>query len=239
MESHNGIARTSLGPKFFWLTAKVLRDDCIGSIENILCTAIVLFENNHAHFIKGIFKLSDVTEVGTAECINRLIGVAHHAHVVMTGRQTEHDFVLRNVRVLIFVYQDVLESVLVRSQNIGMHTEQTHDIHQQVVKVHCSGFEQTLLIFTVNLGVFAVKNMGCSFGGLRGRNQFVLPIRNHCMHGSGREALDIKSHIANDVAREPLCIGLVVNTESLGVPNTFAMNAQNSHARRVERRYPH
>ena len=49
-----------------------------------------------------------------------------------------------------------------------MHAEQPHDIDQQVVKVHCSGFEQALLIFAVNLGVFAIKNMSGSFGGLRG-----------------------------------------------------------------------
>ena len=113
METNDGIAGTSFGPEFFWLAAKVLGNDCVGSIENVLGAAIVLFKNNHAHFIKSIFKLADITEVGATECINRLIGVSHHAHVVMTGRQTEHDFVLRNIRVLIFVNQDVLETVLV------------------------------------------------------------------------------------------------------------------------------
>ena len=113
METNDGIAGTSFGPEFFWLAAKVLGNDCVGSIKNVLGAAIVLFKNDNAHFIKGIFKLADVTEVGATECINRLIGVAHYAYVVMTGRQAEHDFILRNIRVLIFVNQDVLETVLV------------------------------------------------------------------------------------------------------------------------------
>ena len=141
-----------------------------------MCAAIVLFEKDNAHFIKSIFELSDITEVGPAECVDRLIGVTDNTHVLVASREAQNYLVLRNVRVLVFVNHDVLESILIRSQHVGMHAEQTHDIDQEVIKIHGSGLDQTLLVFAVNLGVFAIKNMRGLFGGLRGRHQFVLPI---------------------------------------------------------------
>ena len=141
VESHNRIARSGFGPEFFGFTSKVLCDHRVSSIKNILCAAIVLFEKDNAHFIKSIFELSDIAEVGPAECVDRLIGVTDNTHVLVASREAQNYLVLRNVRVLVFVNHDVLESILVRSQHVGMHAEQTHDINQEVIKIHGSGFE--------------------------------------------------------------------------------------------------
>ena len=112
MKANNLLAWSRLSPQIFWLAREVLCDHRIGRIKNRLRAAVILLKDNHAYFVKGIFKLSDVTKISATKSINGLISIANDANIVMTCRKLQHDFVLRDIRILIFVYQNIFEPLL-------------------------------------------------------------------------------------------------------------------------------
>ena len=59
------------------------------------------------------------------------------------------------------------------------------------------------------------------------------------MNPARREPLGVERKIANDVAREPLCVGLVVDAEASWIAEQVGVRAQDSHARGVEGADPH
>jgi hypothetical protein len=81
---------------------------------------------------------------------------------------------------------------------------------------------------------------GLSLGlGLIRRDQLVLPQADLAVHRPRGKALGIQPQIADDVARQALGIGLVVDAEVARVPEHLGVRAQDAHARRVERAHPH
>ena len=57
--------------------------------------------------------------------------------------------------------------------------------------------------------------------------------------GAGREALRVEAEVADDVAREAVGVGLVVDRELLRVAELVGVAPQDPHARGVERGHPH
>ena len=123
MKANNLLPWSRLSPQIFRLACKVLCDHRIGRVKNRLCAAIVLLKYNNAYFVKGILKLPDVAKIGTTKSINGLISIANDTDIVMTRRKLKHDFVLRDIRILIFVYQNIFKSLLERSQHIWVQTK--------------------------------------------------------------------------------------------------------------------
>ena len=111
---------TQVGPQIFGLAINIVRDDGVCGIQNGLRAAIVLRQHHCCYFGKRIFKLHDVAKVGSAKAIHTLVGVAHHTHVVVQRTQQQHDLVLRHVGVLIFINQNMLKTLLVCAQYVGV-----------------------------------------------------------------------------------------------------------------------
>ena len=137
--ANNFFALAQVGPQIFWFPINVVGDNSICSIQNRLCAAIVLCQHHCCYFRKRIFKLHDVAKVSTAEAIHALVCVTDNTHVVVQCAQQQHNLVLRHVGVLILVNQNVLKTLLVRAQHVGVLAKQSHRIGQQIVKVHCTG----------------------------------------------------------------------------------------------------
>ena len=133
------LALPLIGPQVFWFATCIVRDNCIRCIQNGLRASIILCKHHSGHFRECIFEFQDVAEVGATEAIHTLVGVAHNTHVVMQCAKHDHNGVLRHVCVLVFVNENVLKTLLIHPQNIGVLTEQAHHIGEQVVEVHCSG----------------------------------------------------------------------------------------------------
>ena len=86
-----------------------------------------------------VLELQDVAEVGAAEAVHRLVGVADDGDVAVAAGEEQHDLVLRLVRVLVLVDEDVLEALAVVLEHVGVVAEQAHGVDQQVVEVHRPG----------------------------------------------------------------------------------------------------
>ena len=221
------------------LPLEIVFDDRVGSVENGLGGPVVLIEDDRGDRWKLFLELQDVANVGPTPSVHPLVAVADHADVLVVGGQLQHDLVLRLVRVLVLVDQDVGEPMAVVIQHVGMLTEQTHDVEEQVVEVHRSGPHQTRLVFGVHLGMLAIEDVLSSRDGIRGSDQLVLPQRNDAVHRSGSESLRVERQISDDVPGQPARIGRVVDGEVSWIPERLPVAAQDAHTRRVKRGHPH
>ena len=135
--THNGVACSGVAPEVLRLALNVVGNYCIGCIQNVLCAAVVLCQHHSGDIGKGFLKLHDVAKICTAETIDRLVGVAHNTNVVMLCTEHKNNFILRDVGVLVLIYQNMLKALLVHTKNIGVLLEELHRTHEQIVKVHC------------------------------------------------------------------------------------------------------
>ena len=82
-----------------------------------------------------MFKIQDVLNVRTAEFINGLVIVANHAQVTVLGCQQMDQFELYCIRILILVYHNITETLLIIFQYIFLRLEKLHRLKQQIVKI--------------------------------------------------------------------------------------------------------
>ena len=120
-----------------------------------------------------------------------------------------------------------------------MLAEQLRRAHQEVVEVHGTRLEQTLLVLDIDLADLALEDLLGLLGELTRPDVFVLGHRDRAVHRSRREPLGVKVEITNDVTHEPHSISLVVDRETAREAETLDIAPQNPHARRVEGRDPH
>ncbi|CAB4989526.1 unannotated protein [freshwater metagenome] len=110
---NNLFALTQIRPQLFRFSLDIVGDDRIGRIQNGLGAAVVLCQNHRCHFGKRGFKLQNVAEVGATKSVHTLVGVTHNTHIVVKRAKHQHDGVLRHVRVLVFVDQNMFKAFLI------------------------------------------------------------------------------------------------------------------------------
>ena len=152
-------AAAGVGPQVLRLARRVVGDHRVGGVEDGLGAAVVLVEHHGGDVGERLLELQDVAVVGAAEAVHRLVGVADDGDVVVAAGEEEDDLVLRLVRVLVLVDEDVLEALAVVLEDVGVVAEQAHGVDQQVVEVHRPRLEQAVLVLAVDLGVLAVEDV--------------------------------------------------------------------------------
>ena len=191
VKPHDPIALAKFCPQLFGFSLGIVGDHCVGCIENRLRASIVLRQHNNRHLRKRRFKLQDISKIGAAKPIHRLVSIANHADIVMRRCQHHHDFVLRNVRVLIFVDQNVFEALLILRQHVFVLAKKFHGVDQQIIEVHRAGFQQSRLILAKNFCVFRVEHIVGVQQRLFWRDQFVLPQTDAGVHTARRKSLGV------------------------------------------------
>ncbi len=81
--------------------------------------------------------------ITTTNCCARretLVVVAHAAEIVVAFSQRPHNQILRVIRILILVNQDVLESVLMLLTDIRRFLKEAKNLKQHIVEVECASF---------------------------------------------------------------------------------------------------
>ena len=98
-----------------------------------------------------LLELQDVVDVGTAEAVDALRIVAHHADTLVAVGEQPYNLVLGVVGVLVLIYQHVLETVLVFLCHLGVLLKKEPGIEQKVVEVHYVALPATLEIVGIYL----------------------------------------------------------------------------------------
>ena len=120
-----------------------------------------------------------------------------------------------------------------------MLAEQLRRAHQEVVEVHGTRLEQTLLVLDIDLADLALEDLLGLLGELARSDVFVLGHRDRAVDRSRREPLGVEVEITNDIAHETHGVGLVIDRETAREAEALDIAPQNPHTRRVEGRDPH
>src|SRR3990170_4833043 len=108
----NRIALAAFREERLPLPGDIVRDDARRRVEDVLGGAVVLLELDDFSSRKIILKIEDVIDVRSTKTINTLIFVAHRGDVAGLPGQQLHQDVLRLVRVLVLVDEQVLKALV-------------------------------------------------------------------------------------------------------------------------------
>ena len=146
------LALPQLAEEVLGLALAVVRDQRVRGAEDRVRRAVVLLERDRLRAAEVALELEDVADVGAAERVDRLVGVADREDVpVLAGEQLQEP-VLRVVRVLVLVDEDVAEGLLPLLARVRMLLEHLDGAHDQVVEVHRVRGVQAALVAVVDGG---------------------------------------------------------------------------------------
>ena len=219
----------------------VADDDRVGRIDDRAGRAVVLLELEDLGRGKILLEGEDVLDLGTAERVDRLCVVAHHADLGVELRQAADDDVLGVVGVLVLVHQDVFEQLLVARQHVRGVAQQDVGLQKQVVEVH-----RTVALAALAVDIVDIAELGDLrlpvFGGIdrvgevgAGRHQAVLGVGDTRGDEVGLVFLVREVQFADDGLDEVLAVRGLVDRKRLGETDLFGVLAQDARKDRVER----
>ncbi len=196
--------------------------------------AVVLFQTNDRRAWKILFELEDVADFRAAPAIDRLVVVADAADVLVISRQQAQPQILRDVRILILVDEDIAEPLLIALQDIRMLLKYADCVQQQVAKIAGVQRNQPRLIFGVHLSPHAAIGVGVRGGHPIRRDGAVLPAIDHGGELAGGPALVVDIVGLNDLLHQAQLVVTVQNREAGFQIDQFRVPAQDLDAERVE-----
>ena len=219
----------------------VADDDRIGRIDDRAGRAVVLLKLEDLGRRKILLEGEDVLDLGTAERVDRLCVVAHHADPGVELRQAADDDVLGVVGVLVLVHQDVFEQLLVTRQHVRGVAQQDVGLQEQVVEVHRAVALAALAVDIVDIAELGDLRLPV-FGGIdrvgevgAGRHQAVLGVGDTRRDEVGLVFLVREVQFADDGLDEVLAVRGLVDRKRLGKTDLFGVLAQDARKDRVER----
>ena len=233
------LALAEVGPEALLEAVRVVCDDGVRSIQDPLRRAVVLLEPDHGGIREVAFEVEDVADVGAAERVHRLIGVADREQVAMPRRQELRDAVLRVVGVLVLVDQQVREDLLPAVADVVEALEQIHGAHEQVVEVHRVRLVQSSLVLDEDVRDRLLEEAVHLLAELGRGHEAVLLGRDARVDTARREPLRVAIELLEARAHEPHLVRLVVDREVRPVAQPIGVASQDPTARRVERQHPH
>ena len=119
LDDADGIALAEVGEELLRLALAVVLDDRVGRAEDRVRRAVVLLERDDPRAGEVALELHDVADVRAAERVDRLVRVADGADVPVLAAEELEQPVLRVVRVLVLVDEDVAERLLPARERLG------------------------------------------------------------------------------------------------------------------------
>ena len=224
--------------------ALVVGNDAVGSAHDGLRRAIVLLQLEQARMVVAALEGKDIVDAGTAETVDTLRVVAHHTDVLMARCQLPHNFVLRQVRILILIHQHKAETFPITLQDVLVLFKKVIRQHQQVIEVHCVsqtkamgialidvayGGQATLHVFLIHGRVVVIH---------ASRDEDVLRFADARLHGVGFVHLVIQPHLLDDGLDEAARIALVVNGEVGSIAQRLGLPSEDFRKETVECPHP-
>ena len=238
LEDADRLPVAELGPEVLRLPLGVVRDHVVGRAKDGVRRAVVLLERHHTRLAEVALELEDVADVGSAQGVDRLVRVADDADVpVLLGQELEQA-VLRVVRVLVLVDEDVAEGLLPALLRLGEALEHLDGEHQQVVEVDGVRGEEPALVQLVRVGDRLVVEGLDPVPVLGGVDQLVLGRRDLLVDAARDEPFRISFELLQALLDEPHLVGLVVDREVRSVAEPRRLAAEDPAAGGMEREDP-
>ena len=153
----------------------------------------------------------------------------------MPRRENLRELILRAIRVLIFVDEDVLEAALVLLADVFVFFEQRHGDHQQVVEIERVVVAQLLLVDFIDVSGFFLEEAVSELLERMRPLQLVLRIRDGRKDASRRVLLLVEIELLERVFDDCLAVIRVVDDEiALVELCRLDLAAQEARAERME-----
>ena len=226
----NGRSHIVPAVNIFMNLVAVVMDEAVGSIHNGLGAAVVLLQFEQARTLILLLEVKDIVNVGTAEAVDTLRVIAHHAHLSVIACKEPHNLVLGIVGVLILVHQHIAEARGIAFRNIGIVIEELPGIEQYVIKIHCIRHAATGIITGIDIvnhwhtgGIVGLSQLGTS-AVLRRQHECILGtadltanmrgfvhllVQSHFLNKCGYKRLAVRSIIYGEIGMETNAVGLV------------------------------
>ena len=229
-----------LRPKGLALAPVVVFDDAVGSVQYVGGGTVILFQTNGLGTGEHLLKVQDIFNRSTAEFVDGLVVIAHHADVVGAARQQAHQVELRNAGILIFVHNDIAEFLLVVFPRLGVLLQKPHGVKNQIVKVHRPGSLQASRVGRVNFGNQRRLGVGgLLLGDILRREELILKGADLRGGRLDRQEFVVNHQILVDQLHHALLVVAVIDGKAFGKADALGIAAQHPHARRVEGRGKH
>ena len=234
-------ARSGLGVALFLHSAFIVGDQAVGRAHDILGGAVVLLQPELLRFGIVFLEPEDVLDPRSAESVDALGIVAHHADVVVRFGQPAQDHILRVVRVLVLVDEDVAEAGGNGRARLRKPFEQDVRVEQDVVEVHRTGFPAFFLVQLVDVG-----HPRPAGGAVGLRDLGIGPVASHSQQavlGFGDDALDqarlvvllVQFQFLDALLENAAGIGLVVDGKVFGIAEQVGVLPKETDENRMER----
>ena len=149
------IALAAIGPQFLAEAALIVGDQCVGSLEDGVGGAVVLFQPDGDGIVEVAPILADVLDARAAPAVDRLVVIADHHQAGAGFRrhagQVAQPGVLHGVGVLELVDQQVTEAALIVGEQAGVVAPQLVGAQQQLGKIHHVGAAAGLFVGHIHL----------------------------------------------------------------------------------------
>ena len=146
--AQNRRAARQHGQKVFFDAVRVFRNQTVAGGQNFRRGAVIF--HHHDGLRRGIdlVKVQQVAHVGSAPCVDGLVGVADNEQIFVIVAQHLHQGVLRRVNVLKFVDHDVFQPLLPLEADILVRAENVEREDDQVVII-----QRKALLFLIEITV--------------------------------------------------------------------------------------
>ena len=211
-----------------------MADHAVGGLQDLPRRAVVGLEPDDRGALEVAREAEDLADVGAAPAVDRLVVVAHHAHVAVPARDLAHDLVLRVVGVLVLVDQHVAVALAVVRAHLGVLAQQAHRLEQQVVEVERAGARERLAVALEHRAHELVAG-ALALGQERLRRlHAVLGERDAREHGGGVHRGLVHAQLAHRLLHGAQLVGGVADGEAAVEADRLAALAQQPGAERVE-----
>ena len=130
----------------------IMANEPICSAENWLGTTIIFGKGKNGSVGEIPFKVKNVADIRTAELIDRLIWIAHHAKIRIIHRKTTRNRILRSVGILIFIHHHIAIAGIKLGSQLGIIAKGEGGPIKQIIKIEGVTFSQSFFVVGINLG---------------------------------------------------------------------------------------
>ena len=234
LDDADGVTLAEVGEQVLRLPVGVVLDDRVGRAQDRVGRAVVLLQRDDVRSGEVGLELRDVADVGSPERVDRLVLIADGADVLVLGAEELEKPVLRVVRVLVLVDEDVAERSLPARERLGEALEDLHREHEHVVEVDGVRGVQAALVELVHLRDGLVPERRDARDVLLRRHELVLRPGDLRVDAARGEALRVLPELLQARLREAHLILVVVDREARRVPEPLGLPSEHAPARRVE-----
>jgi hypothetical protein len=232
-----GLTRALRGPEVLAKAHPVLPDQGVGGVENVAHRAIVLLELDHLAHREVAFEVLHVRRTSAAKGIDRLVVVAYREHRVDASRKQPQPLVLKPVRVLELVDQNVPEARAVMLAEQIIPGQQLEGAQQQLGEIHCAFAATEFFVDVIDLEQFTTVVIRRLHGG-RPQPFFLVRV-DEMLDLARRVLLVVDVQALHQPLHERELVLAVHDGEQLLQARLAMVGAQQSVAQAVESADPH